>query len=47
MGQAGRAWVLEHFVDRRVLGLAAAYYKMLLEPAIALGKFGSITAEPE
>jgi glycosyltransferase involved in cell wall biosynthesis len=35
MGQAGRAWVLEHFVDRRVLGLAAAYYKMLLEPAIA------------
>jgi glycosyltransferase involved in cell wall biosynthesis len=47
MGEAGRAWVLEHFVDRRVLGLAAAYYKLLLEPAVALGKFGSITAEPE
>jgi glycosyltransferase involved in cell wall biosynthesis len=35
MGQAGRAWVLEHFVDRRVLGLATAYYKMLLESAPA------------
>ncbi|MGC1463978.1 MAG: glycosyltransferase family 4 protein [Terracidiphilus sp.] len=33
MGQAGRAWVLEHFNDERVLGLTAAHYKSLLEPA--------------
>jgi glycosyltransferase involved in cell wall biosynthesis len=30
MGEAARAWVLEHFVDERVLGLAAAFYKSLL-----------------
>ncbi len=32
MGQAARAWVLEHYVDKHVLGLAAAFYKSLLEP---------------
>ena len=31
MGQAARAWVLEHYVDERVLGLTAAYYASLLE----------------
>lgn len=41
MGEAGRAWVLEHFVDRRVLGLAAAYYRSLLKPAVAATEFGS------
>jgi glycosyltransferase involved in cell wall biosynthesis len=30
MGEAARAWILEHFVDERVLGLAAAFYKSLL-----------------
>lgn len=44
MGEAGRAWVLEHFVDRRVLGLAAAYYKSLLEPAVAQAKLRSANA---
>jgi glycosyltransferase involved in cell wall biosynthesis len=33
MGQAARAWVIEHFVDGRVLGLTVAYYKSLLESA--------------
>ncbi|MDE3149266.1 MAG: glycosyltransferase, partial [Acidobacteriota bacterium] len=31
MGQAARAWVVEHFADRRILGLTAAYYRSLLE----------------
>ncbi len=30
MGEAARAWIQEHFVDQRVLGLAAAFYKSLL-----------------
>jgi glycosyltransferase involved in cell wall biosynthesis len=30
MGEAARTWVLEHFVDDRVLGLAATFYKSLL-----------------
>jgi len=33
MGMAARAWVLEHYVDERVLGLTAAYYKSLLKTA--------------
>jgi glycosyltransferase involved in cell wall biosynthesis len=33
MGQAARAWVLEHFVNGRVLGLTTAFYKNMLEPA--------------
>ena len=32
MGRAARAWVLEHFVNRRVLGMTVAYYKSLLKP---------------
>jgi glycosyltransferase involved in cell wall biosynthesis len=35
MGQAARAWVLEHYIDERVLGLTAAYYKRMLAPATA------------
>jgi len=31
MGRAARAWVVEHFADRRILGLTAAYYRSLLE----------------
>jgi glycosyltransferase involved in cell wall biosynthesis len=34
MGEAARAWVLEHYVDERVLGLTTAYYKSLLEPGV-------------
>jgi glycosyltransferase involved in cell wall biosynthesis len=31
MGQAARAWVLEHYAEDRVLGLTADYYLSLLE----------------
>ncbi len=31
MGQAARAWVLEHYMEDRVLGLTANYYLSLLE----------------
>jgi glycosyltransferase involved in cell wall biosynthesis len=31
MGQAAQAWVVEHYVNGRVLGLTAAYYKGLLK----------------
>lgn len=31
MGLAARAWVLEHFLEHRVLGLTADYYHSLLE----------------
>jgi glycosyltransferase involved in cell wall biosynthesis len=38
MGKAARAWVLEHYVNERVLRLTAAYYKSLLKtPAEAPG----------
>ena len=30
MGTAARAWVLEHFVNERVLALAVSYYKSLI-----------------
>jgi glycosyltransferase involved in cell wall biosynthesis len=30
MGEAARAWIMEHFVDERVLGLAAVFYKSML-----------------
>jgi len=35
MGKAARAWVLENFDDRRVLGLAVDYYKSLLASTAA------------
>jgi glycosyltransferase involved in cell wall biosynthesis len=35
MGEAARAWILENFVDKRVLGLTHAYYTSLLAPAAA------------
>ncbi len=31
MGQAARAWVLDHYVNEHVLGLTAQYYKSLLD----------------
>jgi glycosyltransferase involved in cell wall biosynthesis len=31
MGQAAQAWVVEHYVNERVLGLTAAYYNGLLK----------------
>jgi glycosyltransferase involved in cell wall biosynthesis len=33
MGVAARAWIVEHFVNRRVLGLTASLYKGLVEQA--------------
>jgi glycosyltransferase involved in cell wall biosynthesis len=33
MGRAARDWVFEHYADGYVLGLTAAYYRSLLEPA--------------
>lgn len=33
MGQAARAWVLEHYLEARVVGLTADYYRSLLETA--------------
>ncbi len=33
MGQAARAWVIEHYANRRVLGLITEFYKSLLTPA--------------
>ena len=35
MGEAARAWVREHFIEERVLGLTANYYRSLLESAPA------------
>jgi glycosyltransferase involved in cell wall biosynthesis len=31
MGLAARAWILEHFVDERVLGRTTDFYRTLLE----------------
>jgi glycosyltransferase involved in cell wall biosynthesis len=42
MGEAARAWVLEHFVDERVLGLAATFYKNML--AAEEGRVQSVRA---
>jgi hypothetical protein len=50
MGEAARAWVIEHFANQRVLGLITAFYKSLLQPA-AQGNLVSIptdlAAEPQ
>jgi glycosyltransferase involved in cell wall biosynthesis len=48
MGQAARAWVLEHYVNERVLGLAVCYYKSLLERSLRAdarsGQVASVSA---
>jgi glycosyltransferase involved in cell wall biosynthesis len=36
MGRAARDWVLAHYMDERVLGLTAAYYRALLDPVPAV-----------
>lgn len=36
MGVAARAWVLEHYVNRRVLGLTVAFYRSLMTQARAV-----------
>jgi glycosyltransferase involved in cell wall biosynthesis len=54
MGVAARAWVLEHYVDERVLGLTVAFYKSLMIQARAgqagpsfqgVGRVASLTTE--
>jgi glycosyltransferase involved in cell wall biosynthesis len=50
MGKAARAWVIEHFADRRVLGLITAFYKSLLAPVAQRNQVSSVTdlaAEPQ
>jgi len=32
MGEAARAWVIQHYANDRVLGLTTAFYKSLLAP---------------
>jgi hypothetical protein len=34
MGTAARAWVIEHYVNGRVLGLTLRYYQSLLERSL-------------
>ena len=31
MGQAARAWIVNHYLESRVLGLTAEYYRGLVE----------------
>jgi len=40
MGVAARAWVVEHFVNEHVLGLAVSYYKSLIK------RSGKLVGEP-
>ncbi len=35
MGQAARAWILEHYVESRVVGMTVDYYKSLLDAGVA------------
>lgn len=35
MGSAGRAWVIEHFENQRILALTTSFYKSLLKPNVA------------
>lgn len=34
IGEAARAWILEHFVDKRVLGLATVFYQSMLSAEV-------------
>ena len=44
MGEAARAWVVEHYANERVLGLITGYYKSLLTPATHGSKVVPATA---
>jgi glycosyltransferase involved in cell wall biosynthesis len=44
MGEAARAWVVEHYAKERVLGLITAYYKSLLATATKGNRAASATA---
>lgn len=47
MGRQARAWILDHFVDKHVLGMAVSYYRSLLVRAAnqRLAKGGEAGAE--
>jgi len=42
MGRAARAWVIEHFVNERVLALTVSFYRNLMENSGALRKAGFV-----
>jgi glycosyltransferase involved in cell wall biosynthesis len=44
MGQAGRAWVVKHYANERVLRLITGFYQSLLTPAARGNRAGSATA---
>jgi glycosyltransferase involved in cell wall biosynthesis len=44
MGEAARSWVVEHYANDRVLGLATAFYKSLLAEATQRNSAGQATA---
>jgi glycosyltransferase involved in cell wall biosynthesis len=44
MGEAARAWVVEHYSNERVLGLITAFYRSLLAPATRRNLAAPITA---
>jgi glycosyltransferase involved in cell wall biosynthesis len=35
MGQAGRAWIVQHYAEPHVVGLTVDYYKSLLDERLA------------
>jgi len=35
MGQAARRWILDHYLESRILGLTAEYYRGLVESTAA------------
>jgi len=43
MGMAARAWIVEHFQDRRVLLLTQNYYRSLMEPLAEAERAGSVS----
>ena len=44
MGEAARAWVVEHYANERVLRLITMFYKSLLTPSAQRNRAGSATA---
>ena len=47
MGQAARAWVLDHYINGQVLALAVRYYKNLLERNLPRRASGGRPATPD
>lgn len=45
MGRAGRAWILEHYLESRVVGMTVDYYKSLLDVRLAASLPGAAGSE--